>query len=366
MSKVIDLFSGVGGFSLGFSQAGFLITKAVEFDEEIARSYKTNHANTLMYNNDISHIDNSDFFENGEADVIIGGPPCQGFSMAGARIRGDFINDPRNQLFKNYLNIVSIVSPKIFVFENVKGILTLEDGKVFSEIINSFEDPDNFSGDKYNLFYRVLNSNQFGIPQSRERVIIFGIKNKIIDLDTLLKLAKDRIYLEDPDFFNEVNVWDAISDLECLPEKEKVKKVGYLSDYQRRLGNDSVYISNHVMTNHSKIAVERMKLIKPGENYMSLDENINSVHSGAYGRLEKKDLSPTITTRFDTPSGGKFIHPVHNRTLTPREAARIQSFPDSFLFFGSKSSISRQIGNAVPPKLAYYLATVVKEILNDW
>ena len=123
--KVIDLFAGCGGFSTGFMQAGFQISKAVEFDNSIANTYQLNHPYTKTFVADIGTIDNRDYFSEGEADIIIGGPPCQGFSMAGARIRGGFIDDPRNYLFKHYFNIVKIVKPKLFIIENVKGILTM-------------------------------------------------------------------------------------------------------------------------------------------------------------------------------------------------------------------------------------------------
>ena len=123
-------------------------------------------------------------------------------------------------------------------------------------------------------------------------------------------------------------------------------------------------ITNHTQTKHSKIAVERMEKINNGENFTALDEKINSVHSGSYGRLCWDEPAPTITTRFDTPAGGRFIHPNEDRTLSPREAARIQSFPDDFVFYGNKTSICKQIGNAVPPKISYFLARLIENIIN--
>lgn len=365
MNKVIDLFAGCGGFSLGFEKSGFSILKAIEFNETIAETYSKNHLKTKLIIDDIKNIDNSNFFSEGEANIIIGGPPCQGFSMAGARIRNDFINDPRNYLFKHYLNIVRIVLPDIFLFENVKGILTLENGEVFKQIISSFENSELFKGNKYNLHTKVLNAKDFGIPQNRERVIILGIKNKQVNFDELIEQTKTKIKNDNKYFFEDVNIWDAISDLESLPEIGKVEKLAPITNYQLYLSNGEKFVYNHIKTKHDNVAIDRMKQISPGQNFTSLNENIKSIHSGSYGRLSKKDIAQTITTRFDTPSGGRFIHPIHNRTLTPREAARIQSFPDNFIFYGTKSSISTQIGNAVPPKLSFFLAELVKEILHE-
>ena len=155
--NVIDLFAGCGGFSVGFERAGYKITKAVEFDKNIAASYSHNHKGTLMFAEDIGKIADTDHFSNKEADVIIGGPPCQGFSMAGERIREKkaFINDPRNFLFRHYVEVVKIVRPKVFLLENVKGILSKDNGAIFKEIVDTFGDPDNFDGDKYYLHYKV-------------------------------------------------------------------------------------------------------------------------------------------------------------------------------------------------------------------
>ena len=149
--NVIDLFSGCGGLSLGFVKAGYTVKKAVEFYASIAKTYKMNHPEVDVIVDDICNIDQSRVFMTGDADVIIGGPPCQGFSMAGARIRNGFIDDPRNYLFKHYFNVVKTVKPKAFVMENVKGIMTMQDGKIFEEILRIFSDPDLLDGEPYNM-----------------------------------------------------------------------------------------------------------------------------------------------------------------------------------------------------------------------
>lgn len=364
--KVIDLFAGCGGFSVGFERAGYNIVKAVEFDKEIANSYSHNHKRTIMFADDIGKIADTDHFERNESEVIVGGPPCQGFSMAGARIRekNAFMNDPRNFLFRHYVNVVKIVRPKVFLLENVKGILSKDKGAIFQEIVETFGNPDNFEGDKYYLHYKVCKTIEFGIPQKRERVVVIGILNKDFNIDELFKKTHDRIEIDDANFFNPVSLKDAISDIPS-PTQDGFALLNPSSsiyqDYLRR-GNE---ITNHIASKHNIVAINRMKKINVGRNWKDLDEDIHSVHSGAYGRLDWNLPTMTITTRFDTPAGGRFIHPEFNRTLTPREAARVQSFPDDFEFVGSKSSICKQIGNAVPPKLAFFLANLVKNILDN-
>lgn len=361
---VIDLFAGCGGFSVGFEQAGFHVTKAVEFDKQIAQTYQRNHHDTKLFVDDIGNVSTNDYFCKGESDIIVGGPPCQGFSMAGARIRHSFIDDPRNYLFKHYVNIVRIVRPKIFIFENVKGILTMQKGKIFEEIIDTFSDCNLFEGNRYYVHYKVVKAVEYGIPQERERVILIGMYNHDFDIDRLFSLTKENICKEHPDFFVPVSVWDAISDLGS-PSNTGIITIGKPeSKFQDYIHNEEV-TTNHVATNHSLISLNRMKQINSGENWTKLNEPIHSVHSGAYGRLEKDKPAKTITTRFDTPSGGRFIHPIENRTITPREAARLQTFPDNFEFLGTHSSICKQIGNAVPPKLSFFLAKLVNYSLYE-
>lgn len=361
--KVIDLFSGCGGLSLGFIENEYSIVKAVEYDKTIAETYKKNHPEIEVIVDDIKNIDKSGVFKEGDADIVIGGPPCQGFSMAGARIRNGFIEDPRNYLFKHYFNVVKTVKPKIFIMENVKGIMTMQDGKIFDEILNIFSNPDLLDGQAYNLNYKVVKAVEFGIPQKRERMIIIG-SLKDINIDELWTKTKDEITQSYPHFFDKVTVKDAIENIPDETESGKIKNPLPVNEYQKYLSSNKEMLENHIKTKHSKIAVERMEKIANGENFKSLNEKINSIHSGAYGRLCWDEPAPTITTRFDTPAGGRFIHPVKNRTLTPREAARIQSFPDDFIFYGNKTSICKQIGNAVPPKISYFLARLVNNILE--
>lgn len=364
-NKVIDLFAGCGGFSVGFEKAGYSIVKAVEYDKAIAESYSHNHKKTVMFAEDIGKLDNIEHFSRGESEIIIGGPPCQGFSMAGARIRekNTFMNDPRNFLFRHYVNIVRIVRPKVFLLENVKGILSKDKGAIFREIVAAFSNPDNFGGDRYFLHYKVCKAIEYGLPQQRERVVVIGVLNHDFDIDEVFELARRDIMKRDRHFFDPVTLREAISDLAEPTIDGIVKLQPCQSNYQEYLREGCNETKNHIASHHNSVALNRMQHVKVGENWQALNETIHSVHSGAYGRLDWDKPTMTITTRFDTPAGGRFIHPDENRTLTPREAARVQSFPDSFEFKGSKTIVCRQIGNAIPPKMAYFLANVVKHFV---
>lgn len=363
--RTIDLFSGCGGLSLGFIQAGYSVEKAVEFDPVIAETYKHNHPRVDVIVDDIKNIDIDGVFKREDAEVIIGGPPCQGFSMAGARIRQGFIDDPRNYLFKHYFNVVRTVKPKVFVMENVKGMKSMQGGKIFREIMNIFSDPTMTDGTPYHLYHKVVKAVDFGIPQKRERLVIIGTTIPDIWFDKLWLETQADISKEYPSFFNAVTVRDAISNLPEVTVDGVIDNPLPKTEYQKYLASPGERITNHTKSNHSSKAIERMSKIDNGQNFTKLNEEIRSVHSGSYGRLCWDEPAATITTRFDTPAGGRFIHPVENRTLSPREAARIQSFPDSFVFYGTRREISRQIGNAVPPKLSYFLARFVKKILEQ-
>lgn len=342
---VIDLFAGVGGLSLGFSQVGFNVILANEYDAEIAASYVANHPDTRMIVGDITKLDLKETFlpYKGKVDVIVGGPPCQGFSQKGQR---KTIHDSRNFLFKNYISVVKMVQPTYFVMENVPNLLTAENGFFRKEIEELFKRMG------YTLTMDVLNASDFGIPQNRRRAVIIGKKGKRppkYPIPTFLKRS----------------VWDAISDLAFLNSGEGQEVQDYhispQSEYQILLRNSSEKLFNHVATSHSKLALERLALIPPnaGKEVLPKEHLTKSIYSGTWTRIKKDDISVTITTRFDTPSSGKFTHPFLDRALTVREAARLQSFPDTFHFIGTKSSQMKQVGNAVPPLLAQEIAKCI-------
>ena len=346
--RVIDLFAGVGGLSLGFEKKGFEVVLANEYDASIAASYIANHKNTKMIVGDITSLDLEDTFGKmaGKVDVVIGGPPCQGFSQKGQR---KTIHDERNFLFKYYVSVVELVKPKYFVMENVPNLLTAEGGYFRHEIEELF----NKLG--YSLEYGVLNASDYGVPQNRRSAVIIG------------KLGGDAPKLPIPQG-NKVTIWDAISDLAYLESGEGSEEQEYKfpaeSDYEKMLRADSSILFNHIATKHSPLALERLALIPPnaGREVLPEEHLTKSIYSGTWTRMKKDEISVTITTRFDTPSSGKFTHPFLNRAITVREAARIQSFPDDFHFVGNKGSQMKQVGNAVPPLLA---AAIAEVIMND-
>ena len=361
--RVVDIFAGCGGLSLGFLRAGYDIVKAVELDSEAADTYMKNHPKVDVIIDDIKNVDESGVFCEGDAEVIIGGPPCQGFSLSGARIRRGFIDDPRNYLFKHYFNVVKAIKPQVFIMENVKGLASTQGGRILNDIQKMFQDPDLLDGRPYSLYCIIIKAVDFGIPQKRERMIIIGTTLENIDIDQMWSQTYEKLARDLPTYFDSVTVVDAIGNLPSATVDGIINNPKPQTEYQKYLASKAAWIENHTQSNHSSVAVNRIRKIENGQNYTVLDEKINSVHSGSYGRLHWNEQASTITTRFDTPAGGRFTHPVENRTLTPREAARIQSFPDDFVFSGGRRSISRQIGNAVPPKISYFLARLVNEIL---
>jgi DNA (cytosine-5)-methyltransferase 1 len=341
--KILDLFAGVGGFSAGFLKSDFDIVAAIEFDKSIAESFAKNHKNTKVYNKSIVDIKPTEIYKDiGSIDIIIGGPPCQGFSLKGAR---GGLNDDRNFLFKEFIKYVEYFKPKYFVMENVPNILSEKCGFFKDEILKSFKDIG------YNVNYGILNAAKFGVPQNRKRAIFIGKLNGEISLPTG--------NLETP------TVWDAISDLAYLDSAEGIFQDKYKnkeqSEYQKARRDGNKFLHNHQATKHKEIAIDRLKRIPPEKGKEYLSEKISSTFGQTWGRLEKNKPSPTIITRFDTPSNGKNSHPYLHRAITPREAARIQSFDDDFIFYGNKTSVIKQIGNAVPPLLAYGIAQHIKQ-----
>lgn len=360
---VIDLFAGCGGFSLGFSQAGFQVRTAVEIDPSIAAAYQKNHPDTRVIIDDIRAVERSGVFHKGDSDIIIGGPPCQGFSMAGARIRAGFVDDPRNYLFRHYAHLVSTICPQAFIMENVKGLCTFQNGAVLQEIMEWFSTPTSQGGQPYHIYPRLVNALDFGIPQKRERLFLIGTQRPIENMDALWSQTQAELLRKCPHYFDRVTVQDAIGNLPPAVRNGTVPNPTPLTSYQQYLAAAGPVLHDHTQSRHSPLAVDRMSRIKCGQDSAVLEESINSIYGGAYGRLYWDRPAPTITTRFDTPAAGRFTHPVCDRTLTPREAARIQSFPDSYRFYGTRTSVCKQIGNAVPPKIAYFLARFIENAL---
>ncbi|MDM5360422.1 DNA (cytosine-5-)-methyltransferase [Peribacillus sp. ACCC06369] len=362
--NVLDLFSGAGGFSEGFKEEGFNIVAAVEFDSQIAQTYLYNNPETFVFNEDITQLKTNDIkkiFSNKSlnCDVIIGGPPCQGFSMAGNRIRNQqkLIEDPRNELFKEFYRMVKDFRPKVFIFENVEGILNFSEGRFKEAIFDLFRELG------YHVSARILNAADYGVPQLRKRAIFIGNR---------LGLNSDLFFPESTHAVETyVSVWDAISDLPPLESGQGIEETTLDSEaqnfYQMLMRNSSGKLFNHISSVHKISTIEKMKMIKPGMTQKDLPEEFQtrSVHSGAYGRMEKEHPSYTLTTRLNTPSVGRIIHPEQHRTITPREASRLQSFKDKYRFLGDVTSIGKQIGNAVPPLMSQAIAKSVVDILTS-
>lgn len=341
---VADLFAGVGGLSQGFIKAGFEVAFAVEFDKEIAASYKKNHPNTEVFAEDISNINLDDIkSRHPQIDVVMGGPPCQGFSQKGKRMS---LDDPRNFLFQQFVRFVAGLRPKYFVLENVPNIITTSGGYFKEQIINEFGKLG------YDVCCGVLHAADFGVPQDRRRAVFIG------------QLGKLEVELPKPNG-RKTTIKEAIYDLPFIESGEGEEVSSYdkktNSAFQREIRGNAKVLYNHVATKHSAAAIEKLKMIPKGKGKEVLPQEMltKSIYSGTWSRLLEDGIAPTITTRFDTPSSGRFTHPILHRCLTVREAARIQTFPDSFVFYGSRGSQMKQVGNAVPPMLAYAIAQVI-------
>jgi len=357
----VDLFAGCGGLSLGFEQAGFKVVFANDINPVCANTYTENIKidKERFYVGDINDIlKNFTKFEGYFEDIAIisGGPPCQGFSMAN---RQRIIDDPRNILYKSFLEILSKVKPKFFVMENVKGMLNKID-----EIINDFE---NILEGKYNIFPAVLNAKDFGIPQNRERLFVIGNRINVDTkhlIDCINKKKRSPFTLE-----------NAISNLPPLGVKTiknnssiendivgyfKVRHDYRIDDFYNFIngGRQIEYVYNHKNRYNNERDVKIYTLLPQGANSLhpSISEimpykNRNHIFKDKYFKLRYDDVCKTITShmKFDC---NMYIHPTQPRGLSAREAARVQTFPDDFVFSGAQNSWYMQIGNAVPVKLA--------------
>ena len=370
----IDLFSGCGGMTLGFSWAGFSSLLASDIDENCEKTFATNFPEVPFLCGDLSEFEKDDFdklIKKQEVDVIIGGPPCQGFSLANKR-RNKVSNDPRNRLFYEFVKTIYWYNPKAFVMENVKGLLSMQSGKVMKQILKEFQAAGKFG---YEVDYQVLKASDYGVPQSRERVIIIGVRK---DLGVHPKFPEKTIK-------DEVTVDEAISDLPQINAGEGDEKMTYAlkpqSDYQKFVRKNSSAVFNHIAMKHTKRLIERFEAIKPGKNLLDVWETHGAVQRGNPAEKSKIKFSqnnlrlignkpaPTIAASFQS----NFIHPTLHRNFTAREGARLQSFPDDFIFEGMRTKMSwekglsqyQQIGNAVPPLMAFEIANTLKILLLE-
>ncbi|MBR6810869.1 DNA (cytosine-5-)-methyltransferase [Candidatus Saccharibacteria bacterium] len=348
--KILDLFSGCGGFAVGFDMLPeFETLIAVDIMDDALKTFARNFPKAKIINGDIcDEAVKRDIIQSAKElkiNMIVGGPPCQGFSNKGKKLG---LKDPRNFLFREYLKLVDEIKPDVFVIENVKALVATENGWFINEILNEIKKLG------YTVNYNIATASNYGVPQQRQRTIILASKDAKIDFP-IPKYDEEK----------KTTVRDAISDLAYLESGEGEIESNYKntaqSKYQELLRNPSGKLYNHNATNHSEVALSKLKMIPPEGDKKSLPKELlgNQKFNTTWGRLKWDSQSPTIDTRFDTPSNGTNSHPELDRSITPREAARIQSFPDSFKFLGSKTYICKQIGNAVPPLLAKAIGEAV-------
>lgn len=324
----IDLFSGAGGMSLGFDQEGFNNVFSVDVEPSFCETYKTNFHGHNLIQKDISKLTYQEIkslTNQTDVDIVIGGPPCQGFSIAG-NIGRKFIEDPRNQLFKEFARVVEIVKPKYFVMENVARLFTHNKGETKLEIIELFKKLN------YNVDCKVINTADFGIPQVRNRVLFIG--NRV----------SDNIIFPSKTVEKYTSVKEAIDKLPKLKSGEKSK------------------IANHNAMNHSEQMLEKMSYISDGGNRNEIPETLRPKSGDVRKYIRYKSTEPAVCVTGDMR---KIFHYSQNRALTVRELATIQTFPIDFVFKGSAISQQQQVGNSVPPVLAKEIALTIKKMMKD-
>lgn len=370
----IDLFSGCGGLTKGFSMAGVRSIFASDIDENAAKTFCRNFPDTPFLCKSITDIEKNEvdkLLEGRVPDIIIGGPPCQGFSLANKR-RNKIKDDPRNKLFYGFVKFINWYSPKAFVMENVKGLLSMQNGEVIKTIVEEFT---NAGVCGYNVAYKVLVASDYGVPQNRERVILIGYRK---DLNIQPQ------HPEPQELDHLVTVDEAIGDLPQIGAGQGTEVQEYpqepQNDYQRLMRANSKYVLNHVAMKHTPRLVARFEAIKPGQDLLDVWETHGALKRGAPGekstikfhqnnqRLFGDRPAPTIAASFQS----NFIHPHLNRNFTAREGARLQSFPDDFIFEGMRTKMSwekglsqyQQIGNAVPVLMAKAIGDCICQTLN--
>ncbi len=340
--KAIDLFSGCGGFSFGFQQAGFHVVLGVDNNEKALETFRYNHADSKTLNLDL-HEDGAikkiaDSVKGHEIDVIIAGPPCQGFSLTGTRDE----NDKRNTLFYAVFKLAKKINPKALVIENVPGLKTLYGGRAYEEIYRMYDKLG------YTCSDRVLFAPDYGVPQIRKRIFFIGLKKELGEFDFPAPLLDEKSY---------VTCEEAIGDLPSLEHDLGSEVMDYSqkpsTSFQRNMRNGTNVLTNHLGTRHTDLVISVISQVPEGGNHKDLPPGVGESRkfNEAWTRYHSRRPSKTI----DTGHRNHF-HYKWNRVPTIRENARLQTFPDSFVFLGSKTDQNRQVGNAVPPLLGKVLA----------
>lgn len=343
--NVLDLFCGAGGLSYGFESAGFNVLVGIDNDAKALETFELNHSGAKSICGDITQITYEEhikpLLDGKRIDVIVGGPPCQGMSLSGPRK----FDDPRNKLYLSYIRLVQEIQPKAFVIENVPGLVGLFGGQIKDSIIEKFSEMG------YRIQYKILCSADYGVPQSRKRVIFVGTK------------VGEFVYPEiNP---NKVTCAMALSDLPSLENELGEEVSDYAlppqNHYQELMRERSHQVLNHVAATHSEKVKRIIALVPDGGNYKDLPEEYRSSRNFhvAWTRFASNKPAPTIDTGHR-----HHFHYKYNRVPTVRECARLQSFPDDFRFLGNKTQQFRQVGNAVPPLMAQAIAEKVKMMLE--
>lgn len=383
----VDLFAGAGGLAEGFRQAGWAVLAGADADPYAAETFRLNFPGAEFYEGPIGaglsrRLLRDLGLERGELDCLIGGPPCQSFSYNNHHRSA---SDERARLFDHYLRIVSALRPKMLVMENVPGMLTIGDGAILAEIERRLGRLG------YSCSIRVLFAEDFGVPQTRRRV--FVIASAVTDAEGLFPAGshgpsqkpsrKSNGYVHhweprsDRDYPEFVTVWDAIGDLPVLRNgggrREAEYKKGPRTDFQERARRKSRRLFNHMSHTLTDGVLQRITEVPEGGNWRDIPRRMLpagmkrarlSDHTKRYGRLRRRDMASTILTKCD-PHWGAYVHPTQNRTISVREAARLQGFPDRFEFAGAYLSKQyEQVGNAVPPPMAAAVARKIKRALR--
>jgi DNA (cytosine-5)-methyltransferase 1 len=354
---VIDLFCGAGGLSKGFSQAGYHVMLGSDIDKTFGKTFLESHERAAFIPKPIQSLSSEEILSKsglvpGQLDVLVGGPPCQGYSIYN-HSRGE--HDPRAGLFREYLRIVRDISPKWLVMENVTGLRSIAGGKLIETI------QEEFLKIGYNVEWRILNAEDYGIPQERRRIVF--IANRI-GAHILFPKIEYGVGLKPF-----TTIWDAIGDLPVLTsERSDNYATPAKSEYQKYMRQKASNLSNHYGPKLGKINQQRIRHIPQGGSWRDIPVDLlpegmkrakRSDHTKRYGRPRLTDLSCTILTKCDI-HWGAYIHPIENRPFTVREAARLQSFPDDFIFYGSMTEQFVQVGNAVPPMMAKAIAESIQ------
>lgn len=352
----IDLFAGAGGLSCGLGQEGIISDVAVEIDKDFCNTFKLNHEYCNVLNKDIATIDFYSLAQEqkkGTFDLVCGGPPCQGFSTVGKKDE----KDERNSLFWQFLRVVKEINPKMVLFENVSGFKKLYKSLAYHTLI------EELSSLGYQVKSEVLNAVNYGSPQNRKRTIVIGFKKGIS-----FNFPEPTHSKEAGHITSKYNVLsDAISDLPLLNSNDaKHKYLKTKTAYQKEIRGHANVLTEHNSTNYGERMKLVMSIIPKNGSVKDLPENLRpkSCFGNTYARLNNNLPSPTITRNFGTPSSSRCIHPSQDRALSTREGARLQGFPDSYLFYGSKTSKNLQIGNAVPVHLARALGREIFKSLS--